>query len=110
MLSVGEGNGMVQVCATLSTVEASEKDLTVTLATINSNGTGIVGIDYISASSNLIFTSGSTDNAIRCINIFVLEDDALEGNQTVIVMLTTPDSDVTLGTGMTSIIITDNDG
>ena len=38
MVSVGEGDGIVQVCATLSAVEATERDFTITLAT--SDGTG----------------------------------------------------------------------
>ena len=39
MVSVGEGDGMVQVCATLSAVEDTERDFTITLTT--SDGTGI---------------------------------------------------------------------
>ncbi len=38
MLSVGEGDGMVQVCGTLSAIEDTERNFTITLAT--SNGTG----------------------------------------------------------------------
>ena len=39
MVSVGEGDGMVQVCATLSTVEDTERDFTITLATSDGTGT-----------------------------------------------------------------------
>ncbi len=67
------------------------------------------GFDYVSLAPNLIFTSGSADNAVRCVNISILEDTALEGNQTFTVALTTSDPDVMLGTGM-YITITDNDG
>ena len=38
VVSVGEEDGMVQVCATLSAVEDTERDFTITLAT--SDGTG----------------------------------------------------------------------
>ncbi len=38
MLSVGEGDGIVQVCATLSAMEDTERNFTITLAT--SDGTG----------------------------------------------------------------------
>ena len=38
MVSVGEEDGMVQVCATLSAVEDTERNFTITLAT--SDGTG----------------------------------------------------------------------
>ncbi len=39
MLRVGEGDGMVRVCATLSAVEDTERNFTVALAT--TDGTGI---------------------------------------------------------------------
>jgi hypothetical protein len=39
MMSVGEGDVMVEVCATLSAVNDTERDFTVTLAT--GDGTGI---------------------------------------------------------------------
>ena len=38
VVSVGEEDGMVQVCATMSAVEDTERDFTITLAT--SDGTG----------------------------------------------------------------------
>ncbi len=66
--------------------------------------------DYLHKSSDLIFTSGSTDNATRCVDISILDDGALEGNQTFTVTLTTSDPDVMLGTNVTTITITDNDG
>ncbi len=70
----------------------------------------IAGSDYISASSYMTYTSGSTDNAVRCITVSILEDAALEGNQTFTVMLSTSDPDVMLGISMTTVIITDNLG
>ncbi len=72
--------------------------------------TAIDGSDYIRSSSEASFASGSTNNAVRCVGITILDDDALEGNQTSTVTLTTSDPDVTLGTDMTIITITDNDG
>ncbi len=38
MLSVGEGDGMVQVCATLSAMETTERNFTITLATSDNTG------------------------------------------------------------------------
>ncbi len=38
MLSVGEGDGMVQVCATLSAMDATERNFTITLTTSDSTG------------------------------------------------------------------------
>ena len=44
MVSVDEGDGMVQVCAALSAVEDTERDFSVTLAT--SDGTGSLKYDH----------------------------------------------------------------
>ncbi len=66
--------------------------------------------DYAIISSVLIFISGSTDNATRCVDISILEDNALEGNQTFTVVVATSDPDVMFQTSMTSVTITDNDG
>ena len=125
MVSVGEGDGMVQVCATLSAVEDTERNLTITVST--SDGTGeneitqkdlmntdffkiaLDGSDYNSVSSTEIFTSGSTDGATRCVNITIIDDGALEGNQTFTVVETTRDVDVVIGTNITTIKIVDND-
>ena len=50
------------------------------------------------------------DNATKCVNISIVDDNALEGNQTFMVTLTTSDPDVMLGNNMTAINIVDNDG
>ncbi len=44
LMGVDEGDEMVQVCATLSTVEDTERNFTITLAT--SDGTGITVYAY----------------------------------------------------------------
>ncbi len=62
--------------------------------------------DYANMDSNLTFTYGSTNNAVRCVDITILEDDALEGDQTFTVTLTTSDPNVMLGTDMATITIT----
>ena len=41
MVSVGEADGMVTVCATLTAMEATERDFTITLATEDGTGTYI---------------------------------------------------------------------
>ena len=71
--------------------------------------TAIAGSDYTNASSVEIFTSGSTHNAARCINISILEDISYEVNETFTLMLTTPDPNVTIGNSETTITITDTD-
>ncbi len=45
MLSVGEGDRMVQVCATLSVVEDTERNFTISLATSDSTGLEDTKID-----------------------------------------------------------------
>ena len=39
MVNISEGDGMVTVCATLSAMEATEKDVVITLATNDDTGT-----------------------------------------------------------------------
>ncbi len=65
--------------------------------------------DIISNSSNEVFASASTNSDVQCVDFSILEDSALEGNQTFTVTLTTSDPDVMLGNGMTAITIIDND-
>ena len=43
-------------------------------------------------------------------NITILEDDAVETNETFTVTLTTSDPDVMIGTNVTTVSIIDNDG
>ncbi len=42
MLIVGEGDEMVQVCATLSSMEATERNFTITLATSDGTGNDVI--------------------------------------------------------------------
>ena len=116
---------MATVCATLSAVEVTERNFTITLTTSDDTGinkvvdiistqyhtfVAVASFDYISVISPTTFASGSPDNATRCLNITIVDDDALEGDQTFISSLTTADPDVILGTTQTDITITDNDG
>ena len=126
MVSVGEEDGMVQVCATLSAVEDTERDLTITLATSNGTGkhvihyyqsmiysfptTALSGTDYEAVTSDVIFATRSSDGDEECVNITILEDDALETSETFTVTLTTSDLDVMIDTNVTTVIILDNDG
>ena len=68
------------------------------------------GYDYAFSSSDITFPSGSMDNTPACANITILDDAALEENQTFTVTLTTSDPDVLLGNDETVITIEDNDG
>ena len=65
--------------------------------------------DYTFTPSDIIFLSGSSDSTAGCVNITILDDAALEGNQTFTVTLTTSDPSVLLANDMTVITIEDND-
>ncbi len=69
----------------------------------------LFGSDYVSGPSDVIFYSGS-NNSTACVNITILDDNALELEQTFTVTLTTSDPDVLLGSDVTTVTITDNDG
>ena len=67
--------------------------------------------DYISPSSDHIFASGSPSGTTECVDIMIVDDDALEGNQTFTVTLITqdPNNEVMVVANLTRIMITDND-
>ena len=56
----------------------------------------------------LTFTSGAINGATRCLTIAIIEDSALEVNETFSVILTESDDDVNVLTSMTTVIIIDN--
>ena len=66
--------------------------------------------DFNIAQPDLTFNSGSTDNTAECVNIIIEDDEALEGDQTFTVTLSTSDPSVMFGTRTATITITDNDG
>ena len=68
------------------------------------------GFDYTSFSSTEIFPSESSNGAVRCVNILISDDNALEENQNFTVSLTTLDSSVLLETTAAVISIVDDDG
>ena len=57
----------------------------------------------------LNFTSGVSDGDTECLNITIMDDNALEGNQTFSVTLTESDNGVNVLTTITTVTITDND-
>lgn len=83
-------------------------DFTV-LHTVHLFFTAMPSFDYINVSSNEVFEYGTSDGATRCVNIAIIDDELLEGNQTFTVTLTSLDSDVVLRDNMTTITITDNE-
>ena len=77
---------------------------------IDDNFAALAGFDYTSVSSAETFISASTNNAVRCISVSIVDDNALEADQTFTVTLSTPDMSVVLGTTATVVTIRDNDG
>ena len=123
MIDVGEGGSSVEVCATLYSNGSTEKDFIITLGTSDGTGNNPThieakfsihvsasgGNDYINVLSDETFTSGSINGDTRCVNITILEDYALEENETFLVTLNSSDSNVMMGTFVTTIDIIDND-
>ena len=76
---------------------------------MNMTSSAVEDSDYTSISSDIVFLSGSTDGTSQCVHITIIDDIALEGNQTFTVTLMTSDPDVRLGNDVTVITIEDND-
>ena len=70
----------------------------------------MAGSDYTAVSTDEVFVPSSDTNAMQCVNITIEDDKALEGDETVIVALTTSDPNVMLKMNVTTITIMDDDG
>ncbi len=57
----------------------------------------------------LTFSSGASNGDTECLNVTIMDDDALEADQTFSVTLTEQDDDVNVGNIMMTVTITDND-
>ena len=132
MVSVAEEGGTVQVCATLNTPVSIGADVTVTLATSDDTGTmlkhstvhsqcesssaAIAGSDYVSVSMDVVFPAGTSNGGMQCIDVTIIDDSEMEGDETFTVALSTSSPVVTFGNAVTlenavtTITITDNDG
>ena len=67
-------------------------------------------MDYDAITTNGTFSNGSIDGDMECMNVAIIDDGALELDETFTVTLTTSDSSVTLNDNFTTVTITDNDG
>ena len=124
MVSVDEGGGMVQVCVELNAMEATQREFSVTLTTSDDSGilniydrsnqklifAALVERDYTDISSILTFANNSMAGDMECVNVTIIDDDALEIDETFTVTLTTSDFAVILDNDVTVITITDDDG
>ena len=64
-------------------------------------------VDYIVTSSDLVF---NTTTSSQTVTIPILEDDIVEGSETIIVTLTSADPAAIVNPQSASVIIEDNDG
>ena len=76
----------------------------------NNNFTAFSGSDYVHFFSAETFTRGSSNGATRCVVINIVDDAALEKNQTFYLALTTATSGVLQQKNTTVITIIDKDG
>ena len=70
---------------------------------------GTDGFDYVPTTSHETFAFESTNGTMRCVNIPILEDDALEGNQNFTITWMSLDSEVTLVRTVSVVTIMDSD-
>ena len=128
MVSVSEGDGTVEVCATLSAVAGVTTDtpISITLSTLNgkeltkpslfyfivclSTGTAKYGEDFEQLDSPFDFPINSTGGAEHCVNVVILEDTLFEGDETFTVYLVVDTPGVMGGVLNTVTTITDNEG
>ena len=69
----------------------------------------VAGSDYEMTTMNLTFPISSMDTDTECLNITIMEDTLVEGEETFTVTLTTG-LGVTTGTDVTTVTIMDNEG
>ena len=121
-LTVSEKDGTVNVCVTLSTKDDIGRNIQFKLSTRDGTGTfafnlsqfivyhtGLAGSDYFARSLSREFRHGSSNGDFRCVDISILDDNALEGSQEFFVILITQHRFVRISAVKTTIIITDDD-
>jgi hypothetical protein len=102
--SVGEAGPTATITATR--INGTSGAVGVTYAT--SNGTATSGSDYTAMTNTLSWANG--DSANKTITVAILEDSAVEGNETINLALSAPTGGATLGSPSTTVLtITDND-
>ena len=67
------------------------------------------GSDYLGVSMDLVFTAGTSNGTMQCLNITINTTRTVEEDETFTVTLTTSNSVVELGNNLTTITITDTD-
>ena len=75
-------------------------------------GTATADADYATATMNLTFTANVLNGTIKCLNVSIIEDFLVEGDEifTVNVSLLNTDNGITLENDIATVVITDNEG
>ena len=68
------------------------------------------GVDYDAITTSRTFLYVSMNGDMECANVTIIDDNALELDETFTVTLNTSEPTVTLDTNATTITITDDDG
>ncbi len=63
--------------------------------------------DFMNLNTSLVFSPGQISG---CLSIDIIDDRALESNETLSLLLSSNDSRVLVNNSITSIVIVDNDG
>ncbi|HEX2950806.1 MAG TPA: carbohydrate-binding protein [Armatimonadota bacterium] len=101
--SVNENGSSVSI--TVSRVNGSEGSVTVNYAT--TNGTATAGADYSTTNGTLTFAAGVTSQTF---SVPIIDDQSVEGNETVNLTLSNPTGGATLGSPVSAVLtIADND-
>ena len=67
------------------------------------------GSDYLGVSMDLVFTAGTSNGTMKCLNVTINTTRTVEEDETFTVTLNTSSSVVELGNDVTTVVIMDND-
>ncbi|HPM84462.1 MAG TPA: Calx-beta domain-containing protein, partial [Candidatus Anammoximicrobium sp.] len=98
------------VVAVLSVPGGGTLSSALTVQVASSNGTATAGSDYTPVATTLTFAAGSGNGATQTVNVPILADTSVEGNETLTLTLSSPQAPLALGAQTThGVTITDDD-
>jgi uncharacterized delta-60 repeat protein/uncharacterized repeat protein (TIGR01451 family) len=100
--SVSENAGL----ALITVVRTGGSVGTVTVDYTTAQNTAVAGIDYIETAGTLVFTNGQT---IQTFSVPIIDDGAVEGNESLDLLLTGPTGTAILGQATATLTIVDDD-